>query len=659
MLIPLDEYRPLGITMSETVQLDRASDPQAVRGYAFYDWGKSSFETSVTSAVGPAWFGYLFLKANGLDTVILGQSMTGDAVWSLGVTAAALLVALVSPSLGVIADGRAIKMWWLRVFTIIGAGATLLLAFSPMFDVSRQWVWLVIMFVIANIGLNGAGVFYNALLPHMGTDDEMDRISNLAYAYGYIGGGLLLLFHFILFGLVEGDWVIPFIMATSGVWWMGFAMVTFKYVPEPPIENEMEKLGVIASAKMATGEVIKTIKSMSSFRTLFIYMLAFFFFIDGINSVTALAGIYGIVVLGLTAGTLMLTILIIQFVAAPCAIGFTKLAEKTSTKNALTISLVGWVIVIVGAMSFAPLSLTDHVEHDIQFDWDSDGDGIADTYDDNIDGDWYSNEVEIAAGTDPYDPSSHPDGLSTTWVEQRIGGAGQYVITVGETAYDLGIAAEGDEQDWANEWNDMMAFHENEYYTERVVYSFNDPLDSTMIVSTSDIDRMTDFFASFDAKNRFSYSVSNGPLDTERGMGDSHPTSIGDGPVDIIPEKVRASVWEPMGIGVNIQFLLLGCMAGALLGGSQGLARSLFGQMVPETRSAEFFGFFGFFGKVAALMGPAMYTYLTITYDSRVGVASFCVLIIIGTVLMRSVDVDAGRADAQAEDARNRGIKVE
>ena len=425
MLIPLDEYRPLGITMSETTQLDRSSDPKEVRGYAFYDWGKSSFETSVTSSVGPAWFGYLFLKANGLDTVILGQSMTGDAVWSLGVTAAALLVALVSPSLGVIADRRTIKMWWLRVFTIIGAGSTFLLAFSPMFDVSRQWVWLVIMFVIANIGLNGAGVFYNALLPHMGTDDEMDRISNLAYAYGYIGGGLLLLFHFILFGLVEGDWVIPFIMATSGVWWMGFAMVTFKYVPEPPIENEMEKLGVIASAKMATGEVIKTIKSMSSFRTLFIYMLAFFFFIDGINSVTALAGIYGIVVLGLTAGTLMLTILIIQFVAAPCAIGFTKLAEKTSTKNALTISLVGWVIVIVGAMSFAPLTLTDHVEHDIQFDWDSDGDGIADTYDDNIDGDWYSNEVEIAAGTDPYDPSSHPDGLSTTWVEQRIEGAGQ------------------------------------------------------------------------------------------------------------------------------------------------------------------------------------------------------------------------------------------
>ena len=98
-------------------------------------------------------------------------------------------------------------------------------------------------------------------------------------------------------------------------------------------------------------------------------------------------------------------------------------------------------------------------------------------------------------------------------------------------------------------------------------------------------------------------------------------------------------------------------MAGALLGGSQGLARSLFGQMVPETRSAEFFGFFGFFGKVAALLGPAIYAFMTTMYDSRVGVASLCLLIIAGTLLMRLVDVDSGREDARAEDSRNRGLE--
>ena len=142
----------------------------------------------MTVAILPAWFAYLFLKANGLTTTIGSIEMTGDAIWSFSVTAAALLVAIVSPSLGVIADRRRIKMWWLKNLTYLGAGATFMLALAPMFE-NSEWIWLMVFFVLANIGLNGAGVFYNALLPHMGTDDEMDRISNLAFAYGYLGGG--------------------------------------------------------------------------------------------------------------------------------------------------------------------------------------------------------------------------------------------------------------------------------------------------------------------------------------------------------------------------------------------------------------------------------------------------------------------------------------
>ncbi len=126
--------------MSDTVELDRTSDPRAVRGYAFYDWAKSSFETSVTTAVLPGWFAYIFLKANGLEASVLGMEMTSDAIWSFSVTIAALFVAILAPSLGVIADRRAIKKWWLRILTYLGAGSTFLLAFAPMFWVSQQWV---------------------------------------------------------------------------------------------------------------------------------------------------------------------------------------------------------------------------------------------------------------------------------------------------------------------------------------------------------------------------------------------------------------------------------------------------------------------------------------------------------------------------------------
>ena len=94
-----------------------------------------------------------------------------------------------APSLGVIADRRMIKMWWLKILTILGSVSCVLLALSPYLGVSAGWIWALIMFMMANVGLNGAGVFYNALLPHMGDDSEMDSISNKAFAAGYLGGG--------------------------------------------------------------------------------------------------------------------------------------------------------------------------------------------------------------------------------------------------------------------------------------------------------------------------------------------------------------------------------------------------------------------------------------------------------------------------------------
>ena len=144
---------------------DDAKD-QRVRGYCAYDWGKSAFETSVTTAIFPAWFAYLFAEANGISTKLLGSEWTADAMYSAAVMIGALLVAICAPSLGVIADRRMIKMWWLRILTLVGSVSCILLALSPYLGVSAGWIWALIMFMMANVGLNGAGVFYNALLPH-------------------------------------------------------------------------------------------------------------------------------------------------------------------------------------------------------------------------------------------------------------------------------------------------------------------------------------------------------------------------------------------------------------------------------------------------------------------------------------------------------------
>ena len=608
MLIPRYIAARVGEDVSETVELDKESDPQAVRGYAFYDWGKSAFETSVTVAVLPAWYAYLFLKANGLTTEIGSIEMEGDAVWSLSVAIGTLMVAIVSPSLGVIADRRRIKMWWLRILTYVGAGGTLLLAFAPLLPVDTQWLWLMVCFMFANIGLNGAGVFYNALLPHIGTDDEMDRISNLAFAYGYLGGGLLLIVHLGMVLALTGDWVIPFVMASSAAWWYGFALLTFKWVPEPPIKDEMPALGFRESATMALTEIRKTISEVHKFRTLFIYMLAYFFFIDGINSVTALGGIFGTTVLGITTIDLIITIVVIQFVGAPSAIAFTHLAKGIGTKPALNVALVGWVVLCFAALSFAPLEYTEHSDYQVQIE--------------EVDGEWHYTPHANLYGT--------PIAVEEGDVEQ---------VWAADILSTYGIAVIDDD------------------YEDSAIYKwagFNEDDESiTLNLGALDTASLQALTASFE-ETRFSISENGGTSV----VGIDHPTNLGDGKLDFIPKAVRSNVWEPLGLSVGLQFLILGGSMGTLLGGSQGLARSLFGQMVPESRSAEFFGFFGFFGKVAAFIGPLLYGLMTVMFDSRVGILSIAMLILIGTVMMRWVDVDEGRKDAMEEDARNRGIDL-
>ena len=584
-----------------------ADKDQRVRGYCAYDWGKSAFETSVTTAIFPAWFAYLFAEANGISTKLLGSEWTADAMYSAAVMIGALLVAICAPSLGVIADRRMIKIWWLKILTWLGALSCVLLALSPYLGVSLGWIWALIMFMTANVGLNGAGVFYNALLPHMGDDSEMDAISNKAFAAGYLGGGLLLVVHLALvMGLPGQGWVIPFAMATSGIWWLGGAQMTFRLVPEPHIENEMEPKGLIDSTKMALSEVKATLADIKSFRTLFFYMLAYFCFIDGINSVTALAGVFGIVVLGLTTVGLILTILIIQFVAAPAAIGFTKLAEKWGTKSALQFSLVCWCVVIVGALSFAPLELENHEEYDIQYTWDATN--------------------------------------------------GTYEVVAREGVNPIAALPEDDEQQWALQYRSILPVQINEDYKlgEAVEWAFDDDGEAIPMAVNLTEENIAGLQATMD-ESRFSFSiVGDGSVAEQTGLGVDHPTSLGDGMLDFIPETARTYVWAPLGMSVFFQFLLLGVFAGALLGGSQGLARSMFGQMVPETRSAEFFGFFGFFGKVAALLGPLIYSVMTVWFDSRVGIFAISLLIVAGAIMLRRVDVEDGIAVARAEDERNR-----
>ena len=588
---------------------------KAISGYGFYDWGKSAFECSVTLAIIPVWYTLLFLKANGLTVSLFSQSMTADAVLSLVIAVSTLSVAIISPPLGVIADRRLVKMRWLKILTIVGAGGTLLIAFAPLFG-NASWIWIMVMYFVANVGLNGAGVFYNALLPHLGEQDDLDDISNRAFAYGYLGGGLLLVIHLVVLMSTDfAEWAIQFSMATAGIWWYGFALVTFAWVPEPPVENEMEKLKFRQAARFAVGEVTQTLKDYKDFPHLFLYMLAYFLFIDGINTVTALAGVYGTTVLGIGFTGLIIALLVVQFVAAPSAILFTKLAESKGTKQALMISVCGWVVLCFAGLCFAPLELETHEDYDILYEW-SEEDAAYSVY-----VSWSAND--LAQKLDYEDD-------------------------------------EFDEQAWAKEWSYILPTEVNEDDKDILEWSWGDSEEEPNMVKLLGVpdSNISSFVDSVD-NTRFSVSIVGGELNGEASVGEDHPTNLGDGVLDSIPIWARDNVWKPLGMGVFLQFIVLGCFMGTLLGGSQGLARSLFGQIVPETRSTEFYSFLGFFNKVAAFLGPTLYFFMAVMYDSRAGIFSIAFLLLLGAILLYRVDIDAGIEDAKAEDNRIRKLLAE
>jgi len=588
---------------------------KAISGYGYYDWAKSAFECSVTLAIIPVWYTALFFKANGLTVSLFSQSMTADAVLSLVIAISTLSVAIISPPLGVIADRRLVKMRWLKILTLVGAGGTFLIALAPLFG-SSSWIWIMVMYLFANIGLNGAGVFYNALLPHLGKPDELDDISNRAFAYGYLGAGVLLVLHLIILLATDfAEWAVQFSLASSGIWWYGFALITFAWVPEPPVENEMEKLKFRDAARFAVGEVTQTLKDYKDFPHLFLYMLAYFLFIDGINTVTALAGVYGTTVLGIGFTGLIIALLVVQFVAAPSAILFTKLAESKGTKQALMISICGWVFLCFAGLGFAPLELETHEDYDILYEW---------------------NEEDSA-----------------------------YSVYVSWSANDLAQKLdyeddEFDEQAWAKQWAYILPTEVNEDDKDILEWSWGDSEDEPNKIKLLGIpnSNITSFLDSVDS-TRFSASIIGGALDGEAKVGVDHPTNLGDGVLDSIPIWARDNIWKPLGMGVFLQFIVLGCFMGTLLGGSQGLARSLFGQIVPETRSTEFYSFLGFFNKVAAFLGPALYFFMSVMYDSRAGIFSIAFLLLLGAILLYRVDIDAGIEDAIAEDNRIRKLLAE
>ncbi len=602
-LILLDFYVSSNIMAGETWK------KKEVRGFALYDWAKSGFETSITAGVFPGWFAALFVAANGLNIEIASIEMNADNIMTLTVTFGAIIVALLSPSLGVIADRKPIKKRTLRLLTNLGIFSVVVMGLAPFLSVDLKWVCLLIFYVLATCSNNLASVFYNSLLPHIGTEDEMNEISNLGFATGYVGGCVLLVIHLaLLLGSGFADWAFTASMVTTGLWWYGFAIFTFRWIPEPEVEKPMEDLSFRESTNLAVSEVMSTLREYKNFRTLFLYIIAYFLFIDGINSIQTVGAIYFVVTLGLTTFDLILLVLALNLFAAPMAIVFSRIADKTSTQGTLQVVLVIATVVTFLGVTFAPLELEEHGDFDIQYEYmDDGGDAII--------------QVSVNSGIKAL--VQDPDDQEQTWASE----------------YSNILPLEPD----TSSPDDILRW--------KITHTHNDTAYNISFSDTSENNAKISSLIQVLEDSRFSISVLGGSEGDVQMTGTDHVTSLGDQALDGVAIAMRDLVWAPLGVAIGVQALILGMLFGSIQGASQGLARSLFGKMVPESRSAEFFGFFGFFGRVGNVIGPLVYTLCSIFIGAKVGILAIAFIILAGTIVLFRVDVEDGIRVAEEYEA--------
>ncbi len=321
--------------MSVETQSD-SGKKKAIWAWTMYDWANSSFATTIMAAVLPVY--YSSVAAANLPPNI------ATAYWGYTTSLAALLAAVISPVLGAMADFKGSKKRFLTIFMAIGVTATALMYFISTGD----WLLASLLFVFGQIGFAGSLVYYDALLPHVASETEIDMVSSRGYAMGYIGGGILLAINLAMIMLVPDELTslmtrLSFI--TVAVWWFVFTLPLLKFVSEPRRrilagEENFKPL------QAALSRLAKTFSEIRKYSELSKFLLAFWIYSNGIGTIILMATIYGAEI-GIGQTTLIGTLLMVQFLAAPFAIFFGWLPKKIGTKNCIYIALTIYCIIAI------------------------------------------------------------------------------------------------------------------------------------------------------------------------------------------------------------------------------------------------------------------------------------------------------------------------
>ncbi|WP_298834095.1 MFS transporter [uncultured Planococcus sp.] len=309
------------------------------KSWALYDWGSSAYSIIITTAVFP-----IYYKASATEA---GVSLS-DSTAYLGYTIAifTFILAMIGPILGTIADYQGMKKKFFTAFFLLGTISTALLAFVP----SENWLLMLICYVFAALGATGANLFYDAFIVDVTTEKRMNSVSAFGYGLGYIGSTIPFILSIAIILLAQNG-VLP-ISATAAsriaflitaVWWACFSLPMFRHVKqihyierEPnPVHQSFKRLG-------------KTIKEIRQYRALFLFLIAYFFYIDGVGTIISLSTAYG-TDLGLSATNLLIVLFVTQVVAAPFAILYGRLANRFTGKKMLYVGICVYIVVCIYA----------------------------------------------------------------------------------------------------------------------------------------------------------------------------------------------------------------------------------------------------------------------------------------------------------------------
>lgn len=304
-----------------------------LRAWAMYDWANSAMVTTIITAVFPIYF-----------SVVAGADLPKGVAaqyFSAASTIGMVIIAILAPILGTLADERPIKKRLLAMFMAIGVSAV-----AAMYFIQRgDWALAALLFVVANIGANGSFVFYDALLPHVARPDEVDRVSTAGYALGYVGGGVLLTMNLAwiqkpgLFGLPTGTLPTRLAFLSVAIWWLVFSIPLFRKVAEPAVDPKAGEGNALFETFRRLGG---TFRELRVYRQGFLMLLAFLIYNDGIGTIIRMATIYGNEI-GIDQSSMIASLVIVQFVGIPFAFLFGGLAGKIGAKRAVALGLVVYV----------------------------------------------------------------------------------------------------------------------------------------------------------------------------------------------------------------------------------------------------------------------------------------------------------------------------